>query len=290
MENKIVEEIKQTCCEEAELLFIKSVGGGDISEAFEYKTSKGSFFVKINSAKHSFQMFTSESIGLSHLEQTSTIRVPKVYKVGKYSENTSFIIMEFINFTSFGDEKKFARKLANLHSYQPKEQKFGFELDNFIGSSPQYNEWSTNWIEFYVKFRLEKQLEMLDSSNVKIKKMGKELIKGIDKLFIGINLKPSLIHGDLWSGNFGFDENKEPVLFDPATYYGHYEAELSIMKMFGGFSNNFFEEYHKIIRKEVGFEKRILLYQLYHYLNHLNLFGSSYKSYCEEILETLLKN
>jgi len=289
MEKIIVEKIKETFSEEVELISIKKVLGGEISDSYKYKTTIGSFFVKTNSNVDSFKMFQSEAIGLKRISETDSIRVPKVYYLGKYSENKSFIIMEFIKFSSKSDEKKFARKLAKLHSFRPKEEKFGFEVDNFIGFTPQINQFESNWINFFKKNRLEKQFYFLNEDYVKIKKMGEELIKKLDLFFIGIKIKPSLIHGDLWSGNFSFDENGEPIIFDPATYYGHNEVELSIMIMFGDLSKQFFDEYHKILPKQKGFEERILIYQLYHYLNHLNLFGNDYQSICESILTNLLE-
>lgn len=124
-------------------------------------------------------------------------------------------------------------------------------------------------------------------SDNEIWNLGAKVIAKIPQWFVGLHFKPSLLHGDLWSGNWSADDAGNPVLFDPATYYGHSEAELSIMNMFGGFSSTFWKEYHKSIPKAPMFEERMQLYELYHYLNHYNIFGVGYRGSCIRIMRSL---
>ncbi|EOA24392.1 hypothetical protein CARUB_v10017641mg [Capsella rubella] len=269
---------------------ISSVGGGCINLATHYHTDAGSFFVKTNRSIGP-AMFEGEALGLEAMYETSTIRVPKPHKVGALPTGGSYIIMEFIDFGgSRGYQAELGRKLAEMHKAGISSKGFGFEVDNTIGSTPQINTWSSNWIEFYGEKRLGYQLELARDQygDSAIYQKGQTLIQNMASLFENVAIEPCLLHGDLWSGNIAYDKNNEPVILDPACYYGHNEAEFG-MSWCAGFGESFYNAYFKVMPKQPGFEKRRDLYLLYHYLNHYNLFGSGYRSSAMSIIDDYLR-
>eukprot|EP00026_Physarum_polycephalum_P011551 Phypoly_transcript_11786.p1 GENE.Phypoly_transcript_11786~~Phypoly_transcript_11786.p1 ORF type:complete len:252 (+),score=39.41 Phypoly_transcript_11786:398-1153(+) len=244
-------------------------------------------------------LFEAEYAGLQALKETKAILVPAPLKVGTLQKNGSFFIMEYIDFGSLHSDtaQEFGSQLAKMHIYhQDKQKKFGFHINNTIGSTPQINDFEDDWITFYKEKRLKFQLDLLkkgEPGDKDIQKLGHELIDDaprFSKLFAGIEgpIKPSLIHGDLWSGNYGATRDGQPVIFDPAPYFAHYEAELGIMHMFGSVPASFYEGYNSLLPHQPGYKDRLQLYQLYHYLNHYNMFGSGYRSQCLSILRHLL--
>ncbi len=249
-----------------------SLSGGCISDAFKFTTDNGSnFFLKYNSSA-SNDMFIKEANGLKELSKANTLRVPEVL-----SFNDDYILLEFI---STGSRKKnffedFGRRFAEMHKYTSNE--FGFFEDNFIGSNPQINipdeKEKNDWVSFYFNKRILFQLQLaekLGNSTDTLRKGVSKLENKIEEIIGGSTEKPSLLHGDLWSGNYMVDENGNAVLIDPAVYYGHREADLGMTKLFGGFSSEFYRAYNEDYRENI--------YKLYHVLNHLNLFGGGYYS------------
>ncbi|CAM0870406.1 unnamed protein product [Alopecurus aequalis] len=280
-----------------------SIGGGCINAAQRYNTDAGSFFVKTN-RRIGPAMFEGEALGLKAMYDTKSIRVPLPYKVGSLPTGGSFIIMEFIQFgrsrgdqvtlsrNPFHSKKKSAlgRKLAEMHKAAKSDKGYGFYVENTIGSTPQINTWTADWIEFYSKHRLGYQLELISQrfGDSDIYEKGQHLIKNIHPLFDGAVIEPCLLHGDLWSGNISSDTNGDPVILDPACYYGHNEAEFG-MSWCAGFGGAFYDSYFEVMPKQPGFEKRRDLYLLYHYLNHYNLFGSGYRSSAMSIIQDYLR-
>ena len=191
----------------------------------------------------------------------------------------SFLILEWIE-SKRPDNKDFeelGKQLAALHQYSCKS--FGLNHDNFIGSLNQTNKQHLNWTGFYIEERLLPQLHLakakglLNPKEIPTTTTMQHFLKSLFK-----TVKPSLLHGDLWSGNYLISTNGAPYLIDPAVYYGHHEVDIAMTKLFGGFSNDFYKAYHDIIPKDTNTNQRIEIYQLYYLLVHLNLFGSSY--YC----------
>ncbi|CAN8254073.1 unnamed protein product [Cochlearia groenlandica] len=275
---------------------ISSVGGGCINLASHYDTDAGSFFVKTNRSIGP-EMFKGEALGLEAMYETRTIRVPKPHKasenyfVGELPTGGSYIIMEFVEFGgSRGNQAELGRKLAEMHKAGKSSKGFGFEVDNTIGSTPQINTWSSNWIEFYGEKRLGYQLKLARDryGDSAIHQKGLSLIQNMASLFENVVIEPCLLHGDLWSGNIAYDQNSEPVILDPACYYGHNEADFG-MSWCAGFGESFYNAYFKVMPKQPGFEKRRDLYLLYHYLNHYNLFGSGYRSSAMSIIDDYLR-
>ncbi|CAJ1949974.1 unnamed protein product [Sphenostylis stenocarpa] len=268
---------------------ISPVGGGCINLASRYDTDAGSFFVKTNRSIGP-SMFEAEALGLGAMYETGTIRVPKPYKFGPLPTGGSFIIMEFIQFgASRGYQSELGRKLAEMHKAGKSSKGYGFDVDNTIGSTPQINTWSSDWVQFYGDHRLGYQLKLLldQFGDRTIYEKGQRLVKNMGRLFTNVEIEPCLLHGDLWSGNISSDKNGEPVILDPASYYGHSEAEFG-MSWCAGFGGSFYNSYFEVMPKQPGFEERRDLYMLYHYLNHYNLFGSGYRSSAMSIIDDYL--
>ena len=253
-----------------------SVSGGDISETFKIETSTKSYFLKVNNTPNALSMFKAEAYGLQLINDTKSIKTPEVIAYDSY-QNTSFLLLEFIESKSPSTEdfKKLGHQLAKLHKNT--SENFGLNQNNFIGSLPQSNKQHNTWLDYYTSERLLPQLELAKQKKLLTNKEcpNEENIKNqLQELFT--NIKPALLHGDLWSGNYLISTSGQPYLIDPAVYYGHFEVDIAMSKLFGGFSNDFYEEYFSNFIINSGTKARIEIYQLYYLLVHLNLFGSSY--------------
>ena len=257
-----------------------SLSGGCISNAYNIKTETGNeYFLKINDSTPD-SMFINEANGLIEIKKSGAIRVPEVILF----EN-NFILLEFIDsgsksksfFTDFG------RNFAAMHKFNG--EKYGFYEDNFIGSNPQINIpnglEANNWVDFYFNKRILYQFKLAERNGYTDREL-RDGIAGLEKrieYILGSSVEPpTLLHGDLWGGNYIVDEKGNACLIDPAVYYGHREADLAMTKLFGGFSSEFYAAYNECFPLQEGHEYREPVYTLYHVLNHLNLFGSSYYS------------
>ena len=259
---------------------MSSLSGGCISDAYKLTTIEGSNYLLKYYPGISDDMFEKEANGLRELAKPNAIRIPEVLSVDK-----DYILLEFI---SSGSKKKnffedFGRKFAEMHKYSADE--FGFYEDNYIGSNPQINipdkNEKTNWVSFYFNKRILFQIklaEKLGNATPELRKSILKLEEKIEEIIRTSEEKPSLLHGDLWSGNYMVDENGGAVLIDPAVYYGHREADLGMTKLFGGFASEFYKSYNDTYPLDDGYEYRENIYKLYHVLNHLNLFGGGYYS------------
>ncbi len=219
---------------------IETVSGGDISKAYKIYTRTHRFFCKVNENPSALQMFNTEKAGLEHIEHTKTIRVPEILGCGQH-RGIFYLLMEFIPSKS-ADSKAFetlGHQLAKMHSF-PVGNSFGWRQDNFIGSLAQSNKNHPDWSQFYVQERLLPQLKMANEKRLldfdEIPSENK-LVKGCQQFFT--NTTPSLLHGDLWSGNYLIDNQGIPYLIDPAVYYGHHEVDIAMTKLFGGFGSFF---------------------------------------------------
>ena len=264
---------------------IKSVSGGDISRAYLLSASDERFFCKINNKHNSLDMFQKEAKGLQLMASTGSVRIPEVFGVGTH-EGDSFLILEFIESKrpSKDDSIRLAERLSTMHSYTA--ENFGLDHDNYIGSLEQFNSPRNEWSEFYLEKRLHPQFKWaLDSGMLSSGEIPNDniVLKRLSEIFKEI--KPSLIHGDLWSGNYMIDIQGNPVLIDPAVYYGHSEVDIAMSRLFGGFDAAFYQRYFELRTPFPGLEERIDIYQLYYLLVHLNLFGSSYYGSVKRILK-----
>jgi len=268
---------------------IQPVSGGDISSAYVIKTSSKNFFLKVNSNDNALEMFLSEEKALKTIASTNTIAIPKIVACSSF-HNDSFIMMEYVEAKSpsSNDLVLFGEQLAQLHMKDSVE--FGFDSDNFIGSLHQSNKKHNKWNDFYIEERLYPQLQLAKSKGL----IQANEIPSSDKmkdvcLSYFKNVKPSLLHGDLWSGNYLISSKGIPYLIDPAVYYGHHEVDIAMSKLFGGFGESFYDSYHSIIPNNEFTESRIELYQLYYLLVHLNLFGRSYYHSVNNLLRKYFK-
>ncbi|MCF6254000.1 MAG: fructosamine kinase family protein, partial [Thiomicrorhabdus sp.] len=248
------------------------------------------YFLKCASTQN-LPLLQTEQHSLSALIQTNTITCPIPYATGIF-ENAAWLLMEFISLHQQGDETQRGRDLALMHhQINHKPHPFGWFEDNFIGHSLQRNTWSSDWIQFYGQHRLLPQLELaqLNGAPNTLYQSGLELIEKLPFWFKDYQPEASLLHGDLWAGNSAFNKQGEPVFFDPACYYGDRETDLAMTELFNGFSADFYESYNEIFPMDPGYQQRKPLYQLYHQLNHFNLFGGSYLQQVETNIQCLLK-
>jgi len=259
---------------------LSSLSGGCISDAYKITMSDGSnYFLKYDHST-SNDMFIKEANGLKELAKANAIRIPNVL-----SFDEDYILLEYI---PTGNKKKdffeeFGRSFAEMHKFT--SESFGFYEDNYIGSNPQKNipveNEKKSWVSFYFNKRILFQLQLaekLGNSTDALRKGVSKLENIIQEIIGDTKEKPSLLHGDLWGGNYMVDENGNAVLIDPAVYYGHREADLGMTKLFGGFSSEFYRAYVETFPLEDGHEYRENIYKLYQVLNHLNLFGGDYYS------------
>lgn len=263
------------------------VGGGCIANSQVIETVAGEkYFLKSYGSNRT--ILQNEASGLSELDKSKAIRTSKVIAI-----TDNFLLLEFIK---TGERKnnfsqKFGSQFANMHGTT--SEKFGFYENNYIGSNPQINlPQSTSWLDFFWENRLLYQFKMAEQNgyvNSEFRSLFSQLENRITSILKGTEEKPTLLHGDLWSGNFMVDENGNPVLIDPAVYYGHREADLAMTKMLGGFDLKFYEAYNEQYPLPDDWEYRIDLYMLYHVLNHLNLFGSGYYSQAISIIRKYTK-
>jgi fructosamine-3-kinase len=272
------------------LVSVRPLAGGDINSAYCLQGTDKPYFVKLNRAD-STAMFAAESAGLAELAATRTVRVPSPIVHGKSAEH-AFLVLEHIEFgiSSKTSDRHFGQQLALLH--QQRQPYFGWHRNNTIGSTPQANTPNDDWIGFWRSQRLQYQLHTAAAKGYRghLQATGAQLCDKLPGFFGGYRPLPSLLHGDLWGGNAATDKSGNPVIFDPACYYGDKEADLAMTELFGGFSRDFYAAYQDICPLDQGYATRKTLYNLYHILNHLNLFGSGYLKQSEHMIASLLSD
>ncbi|MFN3404022.1 MAG: fructosamine kinase family protein [Cytophagaceae bacterium] len=263
---------------------VKSVAGGCINRCFHVSGSNSDYFIKINNASYN-DMFNKEAIGLDALAKVDSLKVPRVLAEGR-DNNLIYLILEYITpgYPSNDYWKECAQGLAKVHNHS--SDTYGFYTDNYIGSLKQVNKASSTWIDFFISYRLQYQLDLAMNAG----KVGKEILESFNKLYNKLSdilpvEKPSLLHGDLWSGNLITSAMGKPVLIDPAVYFGNREAELAFTTLFGGFPEKFYSVYNEICPLQPGFGERIDIYNLYPLIVHVNLFGGFYLNQVRSILK-----
>ncbi|MDH5190944.1 MAG: fructosamine kinase family protein [Gammaproteobacteria bacterium] len=265
-----------------------SISGGCISSAFVIDNGETRYFVKLNH-HHKADMFKAEFHGLNELFNSHTIHVPQPVCTGT-SDEQCYLVLEFLETgsSSHAGHRILGQKLAAMH--QTTRDQFGWDIDNTIGSVPQINDSDSSWTAFFKTRRLEFQLDYASKTgnSGRIIDRGYQLCELLDGFFTDYNPVASLLHGDLWSGNYAFLKTGEPVIFDPATYYGDREADIAMTELFGGFSGEFYAEYNNCYPLDSGYKTRKTLYNLYHILNHMNMFGGGYRSQAESMINSLL--
>lgn len=253
-----------------------AVGGGSINQACRFSYGQQSFFIKWNNAGRYPDMFAREASGLEMLRTAGGLRIPEVIGHGTAGPY-AYLLLEYIRQAAAQQScwRNFGLGLARLHRFTSAH--YGFHEPNYIGSLPQQNQADADWATFFVNQRLEPQLKLARDqglTDASLSRMFATLFSKMDQLFpVG---KPSLLHGDLWQGNMICDESQQPVLIDPAVYFGHREMDIAMTKLFGGFSPEWIAAYEESWPLDYGWKDRIGLCNLYPLMVHLNLFGDAY--------------
>ncbi|WP_455197765.1 fructosamine kinase family protein [Kaarinaea lacus] len=286
---RISEHIVSTLGEPFVIDSTRDVGGGCINSAYVIEGSGQSFFVKTNSASR-LDMFEAEQEGLLEIARHKTIKVPQPLCAGTSGGN-AYIVMEYLPIHggsgSSASLEQLGVDLANMHRITQKQ--FGWHRDNTIGSTPQINTLTSQWVTFYREHRLGFQYQLAAENGYgQLLRRGELLMSGLDQFFRDYQPAPSLLHGDLWSGNYAIADNGQPVIFDPAVYYGDREADIAMTELFSRFSQRFYSAYNDAYPLDAGYSIRKTLYNLYHILNHLNLFGGGYLGQAERMTDQLL--
>ncbi|MCC5809532.1 MAG: fructosamine kinase family protein [Ectothiorhodospiraceae bacterium] len=262
------------------------VSGGSINSAYRIGDGSRSYFLKINRAD-GLDMFRAEAAGLEALAAARALRVPQVVACGHAGERAC-LVLEWITLHGRGDWAALGRGLAAQHRSQG--ERHGWHRDNTIGATPQPNPPTEEWPVFFARYRLGHQLDLLErqGGHGALVDAGRRLQQRIPALLDDAQPVPSLLHGDLWSGNVAFDENGVPVVYDPAVHFGDRECDLAMTELFGRFPQAFYDAYQQAWPVDGGYARRKNLYQLYHVLNHVNLFGGTYAGQAHGLLGVLL--
>jgi len=272
-----------------------AVSGGDINQAFRVEgvfadnNEAAQYFIKLNQQSR-LAMFEAEAAGLEQIDQSKTIRVPKVICHG-VEGSQSFLVLENLSLShglGVDTAKRFGQQLVAMHRVTAPQ--FGWQRNNTIGSTQQNNNLTDSWIDFWREQRLGFQLDLAKSHGCgrSLYTKGEKLKSQLEQFFLSYNPEPSLLHGDLWSGNYSYLSSGEPVIYDPAVYYGDRETDLAMTELFGGFPSEFYMAYNEAWPIDEGYKQRKALYNLYHILNHFNLFGGGYAVQAESMLDNLL--
>jgi fructosamine-3-kinase len=266
----------------------QSVGGGCINSAYRIAGATGRYFVKLNQAAR-LAMFEAEADGLQALADSAAVRVPLPICSG-CAGDSAFLVLEYLELRpgGRGGAERLGQDLAAMHRVLGPQ--FGWHRDNTIGSTPQENTPSPDWVGFWRDRRLGPQLRLAASQGYRgaLQRQGERLLGRLERLFDGYRPAASLLHGDLWGGNWALEASGRPVIFDPAVYYGDRETDIAMTELFGGFDARFYTAYQESFPLDVGYARRKTLYTLYHVLNHLNLFGGGYLAQAQHALDRLL--
>jgi protein-ribulosamine 3-kinase len=261
---------------------LRALGGGDVAAAHLVVANARRAFLKVGAVGHPFD---AEALALAELAATQTLRVPCVLARGT-AEGASYLLLEWIDLGDSGDWDAAGRQLAALHACV--QSRYGWHRDNTIGASPQSNPPLADWAEFFREQRLRPQFALVRANRLaRLAELEEAACRASDRLLAGHVPPPSLLHGDLWRGNLAFDRGGGPVIFDPACYYGDAETDLAMTRLFGGFAERFYRAYAAARPPAAGSDGRVALYQLYHVLNHANLFGGGYAAQAAAAIEKL---
>jgi len=271
---------------DAETARAHPLGGGDIAGSYRLEDGARSVFVKCMPLAQR-EVLEAEQDGLSRIAATDTLHVPSV--LGSGCSDVAWLVLEFVDlrpcsraaFAALGE------RLAALHACR--SERFGLDRDNFIGATPQVNHRSGDWTEFFFERRIGQQLRRLADAGERFGTRDADKLRtSWQRRFPGYAPEASLIHGDLWAGNGAMDANEQPMIFDPAVHYADRECDLAMTRLFGGFGTAFYEAYDTAWPLEAGWRERLDFYQLYHVLNHANLFGGGYVARSRRLIDQLV--
>lgn len=284
----ISDHIQKSTGKPFKIISAQPLAGGDINSAFRIQGEDLSYFIKLNRTSL-LPMFEAEFNGLQEIAGTQTVAVPDPVVTGKTSEH-AFLVLEHLEFGSSHKAscRLLGQQLAEMH--QINQPYYGWHRDNTIGSTQQINTSNEDWSTFWSEQRLGFQLKLAEQNGYggRLQQMGEWLRAELSAFFDRYQPQPSLLHGDLWAGNSAVNKLGRPVVFDPACYYGDREADLAMTELFGGYSQDFYAAYQDVWPVDQDYKVRKTLYNLYHILNHLNLFGGGYLRQAEHMIDQLL--
>ncbi len=262
------------------------VSGGSINTAYRFTDGARAYFVKLNRPDVQ-EMFLAEQDGLQELAAAGALRVPRAIASGVAGER-AFLVLEWMTLQGRGNWQALGEGLARLHRVTA--SRHGWHRDNTIGSTPQPNTWAEDWPAFFAEHRLGLQLQLAEArgADPDLVDQGRRLQVELQALFSGYRPRPSLLHGDLWGGNIAFDHARRPVLYDPAVHFGDRECDLAMTELFGRLPDVVYRAYDAVWPRDAGYTVRRDLYQLYHVLNHFNLFGAAYDGQARQLMGRLL--
>ena len=282
----IVQHIEQITGQAFILKQQKSLAGGSINAAFLLSGENKRYFVKTNQSGRQL-MFEAEASGLLALASSNTLRVPVPICFGD-DRRHSYIVMEYLEMDGSANQRVLGEQLAAMHRVS--HEQYGWDINNTIGATFQPNQWRQNWLDFWRDQRLGFQLKLAAQNGYggELQSLGEKLLVEMPKLFVNREVVASMLHGDLWGGNVAGLKDGTPVIFDPAFYYGDREADLAMTYIFGGFSADFYASYQNAFPLDDGFELRKTFYNIYHIINHLNMFGGGYHGQAVHMLKQVL--
>ena len=267
---------------------IKRVYGGNIHSTWQVEFEKEKFFLKRNQREKKFLKFEECClINLQEYINKEDLIIPQVVSYQEVND-AELLLMDWIDLQN-GNQKKLGKGLGEMHlrSNELNPKKFGFPYDGFIGSTNQKGGWEKSWLDGFINLRIKPQLSAIKSDFLDFETIN-QIIEKIESQLINHKPNNTLVHGDLWSGNMGIEASGKGVIFDPACWWADSEVDIAMTRLFGGFKKEFYEEYHKVIPRKVDFEKRIIIYNFYHILNHANMFGGSYFNQVQDYIKEII--
>ena len=286
MWTQIARAITQATGTEFAIADTRSVSGGCINQGYKINSDHTEYFVKLNDVSQ-VEMFAAEALGLKQMHATGTITVPQPICWGT-AENSSYIVLQWLDLGRGNNSSwtEMGRQLAAMHR-EGKKDRFGWSCNNTIGSTPQLNTWMDNWADFFAEQRIGYQLKLAQRRGGNFSDLNK-VVDAVRNKLADRQPQASLLHGDLWSGNAAITTDGAPVILDPATYYGDREADLAMTELFGGFPSAFYNGYNQAWQLDSGYRQRKNIYNLYHVLNHFNLFGGGYANQARRTIDSIL--
>ncbi|BCB27164.1 fructosamine kinase family protein [Sulfurimicrobium lacus] len=284
----IAHHISETRAEPFQAIERHAIDGGCINSAWRIEGCGQRYFVKLNNP-HQVSMFEAEADGLRDLARHGDLRVPTPICWGATDQH-AYLVLEHMDLFSPASASWEALGTGLAAQHRHTLPRFGWQRDNTIGATPQTNGWQDDWLGFWRERRLGFQLELAHGNGYlgALQDKGNALMESLDKFFPGHLPAASLLHGDLWNGNCAADQYGNPVIFDPSVYYGDRECDLAMTELFGAFPPRFYAAYREVYPLDPGYSVRKTLYNLYHILNHANLFGGGYAAQAERMMERLL--
>ncbi|KKC99249.1 MULTISPECIES: fructosamine kinase family protein [Photobacterium] len=261
-----------------------TLAGGDVNECYCISDGDQRYFIKLNE-KEQLPVFEAEAENLRVLQETNSVTVPTSRHMG-ISRDKAFLVLDFMPMKNLDTESAhtLGQQLAHLHQWG-EQPEYGFDMDNFIGLTPQPNQWRRKWCRFFAEQRIAWQLQLCEEKGIDFGSI--DIITGrVIDILSAHQPKPSLLHGDLWHGNTALSVDG-PVIYDPACYWGDRECDIAMTELFGGFPDSFYNGYQSVFPLDDGYSQRRDLYNLYHLLNHCNLFGGEYLEQAERCIRKL---